>query len=49
MSENTLAPGTSAEIEKVIVELDQDRQRIVNALLGMAQKAKFSKKTAMEH
>ncbi|MCU0534793.1 MAG: acetyltransferase [Hydrococcus sp. Prado102] len=49
MSENITTPVTAAEIEEVIVELEQYRQRIVNDLLTTAQKAKFSKKTAMEH
>jgi hypothetical protein len=49
MSENLTTPVSAAEIEEVIVELEQYRERIVNEMLQMAQKAKFSKKAAIKH
>ncbi|AFY78623.1 hypothetical protein Ple7327_3415 [Pleurocapsa sp. PCC 7327] len=49
MSENLTTPVSAAEIKEVILELEQYRERLVNEMLQMAQKAKFSKKAAMEH
>lgn len=42
-------PVSLEEIESIIVELEQYRERLVNDALQMAKKAKLSKKVAMEH
>lgn len=49
MSEIPQAKGSPEEIEAVITELEQYRERIVSDVLQMAQRIKLSKKAAMEH
>jgi len=50
MSETQANPPVSLEeIESIIVELEQYRERLVNDALQMAKKAKLSKKVAMAH
>ncbi|NEP53791.1 MAG: acetyltransferase [Moorea sp. SIO3C2] len=48
MSEIQEAKPSAAEIEEVITQLEKYRERLVNDLMKMAQKAKLSKKTVME-
>lgn len=49
MSESQTPPASAEEIENVIAELEQYRARLVNDVLQMAQKAKLSKKVALQH
>lgn len=42
-------PASLEEIESIIVELEQYRERLVTDALQMAKKAKLSKKLALEH
>ncbi|NES83404.1 MAG: acetyltransferase [Moorea sp. SIO2B7] len=49
MSENVQTKASPEEIENVIGELEQYRQRIVDDSLEMAKKAKIPKKEAMKH
>jgi uncharacterized protein YegJ (DUF2314 family) len=44
MSEVANQPASRAEMEEMIVELEQYRERLVNDLLQMAKKIKLSKK-----
>ena len=44
MSEVANQPASKAEIEEMIVELEQYRERLVEDLLQMAKKIKLSKK-----
>ncbi|MGK7872848.1 MAG: acetyltransferase [Xenococcaceae cyanobacterium] len=49
MSETPETQVSVEEIESVIGELEQYRERIVNDALQIAKKVKLSKKVAMEH
>ena len=49
MAESTATPASVAEIEQVIAELEQYRERVVSEVLQMAKKIKLSKKAATEH
>ncbi len=48
MSDTVPLPSES-EIEQVIAELEQYRERLVKDVLGLAQKVKLPQKTAMNH
>ncbi|MBE9115642.1 acetyltransferase [Lusitaniella coriacea LEGE 07157] len=48
MTETTNSPTSREEIESVIAELEQYRERIVESVMQMAQKVKFSKKKALK-
>lgn len=49
MSETPETKASAAEIEEVLTELEQYRERIVNDALTQAQKVKIPKKVVMEH
>ena len=44
MSEMAKEPASKAEIEEMILELEQYRERIINDILQMGKKIKLSKK-----
>ncbi|MBP0014541.1 MAG: acetyltransferase [Roseofilum sp. SBFL] len=48
MSESNSTQASPQEIEEVIRELEQYRERLVNDFLGASRKAKFSKKQALD-
>ena len=48
MTETTNSTASREEIETVITELEEYRARIVESLLQMAKKVKFSQKKAMQ-
>ena len=49
MSNQQATPVTKVEIQQVIDELLEYRERMVNDLLQMGQKVKLSKKATQEH
>jgi len=48
MSESNSTQATPQEIEEVIRELEQYRERLVNDVLGVSRKVKLSQKKALE-
>jgi archaellum component FlaC len=48
MSNNTTTP-TLEEINEILVELEQYRERLINDMTEAAKKAKITKSTMMQH
>lgn len=48
MSESNSTPASAQEIEELIRELEQYRERLVNDVLGVSRKVKLSQKQALE-
>ncbi len=48
MSEPQSTPVSAQEVEQVIRDLEEYRERLVNDVLGLARKVKFSQKQALE-
>ena len=46
MSEQVATPASTEEVQELIIELEQYRERLVNELSQTAQKIKLSKKKA---
>ncbi len=49
MSETSQQTASKAEINQIITELEQYRERIVNEVLEMGKKIKLSKKAVNSH
>jgi hypothetical protein len=49
MSEVSKEPASKAEIEEMILELEQYRERIINDILQMGKKIKLSKKAVAKN
>ncbi len=49
MSETSQQTASKAEINQIIAELEQYRERIVNEVLEMGKKIKLSKKAVNSH